>query len=98
MDRSIYRRKCLERLIAAHSLNFKRKLNMIYLVESSCSTHRAAELLQISVSKIRLPSFAVVIVMLWAIGFVGDEGRSLFYVEGIGDRVLWVLRGDRCLI
>ena len=50
MDRSIYRRKCLERLIAAHSLNFKRKLNMIYLVESSCSTHRAAELLQISVS------------------------------------------------
>ena len=31
MDRSIYRRKCLERLIAVHKLNFKRKLNMIYI-------------------------------------------------------------------
>jgi hypothetical protein len=64
---------------------------MIYLVESSCSTHRAAELLQISVSKIRLPSFAVVIVMLWAIGFVGDGGRSLV---DVGNRRsgLWVVR------
>lgn len=31
MDRSIYWRKCLERLIAVDKLNFKRKLNMIYI-------------------------------------------------------------------
>ena len=31
MDRSIYRCKFLERLIAAHSLNFKRKPNMTYI-------------------------------------------------------------------
>ena len=30
-------------------------------------------------------------------GFVGGEGRSLFG-EGIGDRFLWVVSGDRCLI
>ncbi len=29
---------------------------------------------------------------------MGDEGRSLFDVEEIGDRVLWVVRGDRCLM
>jgi hypothetical protein len=31
-------------------------------------------------------------------GLWSGEGRSLFDVEGIGDRVLWVVRGDRCLI
>jgi|JFJP01.1.fsa_nt_gi hypothetical protein len=29
---------------------------------------------------------------------MGVEGRSLFDVERIGDRVLWVMRGDRCLM
>jgi len=28
---------------------------------------------------------------------VGGEGRSLFDLRGKGDRVLWVVRGDRCL-
>jgi hypothetical protein len=33
----------------------------------------------------------------WRPGFVGSEGRSLFDV-GIGDRALWVMRCDRCLV
>ena len=31
-------------------------------------------------------------------GFMGVEGRSLFGFEGIGDRVLWCVRGDRYLM
>jgi hypothetical protein len=31
-------------------------------------------------------------------GFVSVERRSLVDFVGMGDRVLWVMRGDRCLV
>ncbi|MFN9053996.1 MAG: hypothetical protein ACK5V6_13610 [Pseudanabaena sp.] len=38
--------------------------------------------------------------MMWIKGdrVLGGEGRSLFCYWEIGDRVLWVVRSDRCLI